>query len=137
MAFDKLIDILQFREGTEEVDDGTNQPIVTTGSIIWGILLRTSILMLLTFIFISKYEYREYWWMSVFLIWLLAIYPGWRQHQIFQRKMEKFTDETLCGSCKYFDSTSQLCRTHDEHPTKSYIPCEGLDWEPKQFEDKH
>ncbi|MGA2297556.1 MAG: hypothetical protein ABSG15_08425 [FCB group bacterium] len=134
---DKVADYLMFREGTEDLE-GEAQPIVTTGSIVWGVILRTAIIMVITFFLIDVLELREYAWFMAFLLWLGATYPGWRQYQKFQEKMKVFKEETLCGQCRHFDSTSQLCKLLDEHPTKDYIPCEGLSWEPLQnFPDEN
>lgn len=135
MGFEKYIDLFMFREGTEEEADGTTQPIITTGSIVWGVLLRSSILIFLTFFLVESVGLRKYWWLLFFVIWFGAAYPGWRQFQLFQKRIKKVEEETLCGSCKHFDSGSQLCRIYDEHVTKDYLPCEGLNWEPTNFEN--
>ena len=127
---DKLIDTFMFREGTEDAD-GELQPVVTTGSIVWGVILRSAILMILCFFFFNEFQLQNYWYLTAFLLWLGAAYPAWRQHKKFQERMEKMKESTLCGSCLHFDFTSQLCKILDEHPTRDYIPCEGLSWEPK------
>lgn len=132
---EKLIDLFMFREGTEEDDAGSSQPIITMGSIVWGLILRSSILVFLSFLLVNNLEYRRYWFVALFLIWFLALFPGWRQFQIYQKRIKKFSDETLCGSCKHFEETGQLCRILDEHPTQNNIPCEGMSWEPKTFEE--
>ncbi len=134
--FDKLIDLFMFRMGTEEDEEGAQQPVITTGSIIWGMILRTAIIVVISFFVVSRYPSSNAVWMLLFALWLIAIYPGWQQFQNFKRKMDKFEEETLCGSCRHFDSSSQLCTIYDEHPTKDYIPCEGLNWEPSQFDSK-
>jgi hypothetical protein len=127
---DKILDIFQFREGTEEESDGSVQPIITAGSVVWGIMFRSFILIMLTFFFMAYFDTRDnIWLVSLFLIWGLAVYPGWRQYQIFNKRIERIEDETMCGSCRHFESTGQLCRIHDEHISKNYLPCEGQDWE--------
>lgn len=131
---DKLKDILLFRQPSEE-DDFRDEPIVTIGSIVWGVLLRTIIVILLITILLESLTLRQYWWFMLFGIWIFAVYPAWKQWSLYHEKVEKFKENTLCGSCKYFDSTGRLCKIYDEHVSVNYIPCDGLNWEPTQFDD--
>jgi len=133
--FDKIAAAFLFREGTEEDENGTLQPVVTVGSIVWGIILRASIIVLFSFFFIQFFRFHGYWWLALFIFWFAAVYPGWKQFQHFDKKIKDIKENTLCGKCKYFESSGQLCKIYDEHITKDYIPCDGLDWEPKSFED--
>ena len=130
MKLDTIIDLLMFRESTD-ADNYSVQPAVTLGSIIWGVLLRGAIIIFLSIIIIQYYELYQYWWTSLFVLWLLTIYPGWNQYVQFTKRMEEFEESTLCGTCKHFLSSSQLCKIYDEHVSKNYIPCEGDAWEPK------
>ncbi|MFN3306595.1 MAG: hypothetical protein ACK42Z_05350 [Candidatus Kapaibacteriota bacterium] len=132
--FNRILDLLLFRIGVEEQDDGRVVPIITTGSIVWGILLRTAVIILLSFLLMSIVENRRYWWITLLFLWLLAAYPGWRQFQFYKKHLEEVTESTLCGKCVHFDETSQLCKLYDEHISENYIPCGGVDWEPKLFE---
>ena len=132
MITDKIIDVIMFREGAD--DDATHQPKITTGSVVWGMLSRSLVLILISTLLLESLKLREYWYFILFLIWAIAIYPGWRQYKHFQEKMETFQEETLCGSCKNFESSSQLCKIYDEHVTKEYIPCQGENWEPNSFQ---
>ncbi len=131
---EKISDALMFREGTEEEADGSLQPIITTGSIVWGILLRSLIVFILSFAIMIYLENRTYGYMFFFIFWFVAAYPGWRQYQLFQTRIKKVEESTLCGSCINFESSSQLCKIFDEHVTRNYIPCEGLNWEPRHFD---
>jgi hypothetical protein len=129
---EKIKDLLLFRHGTKENESGEIKSIITPGSIVWGILLRTFILVISSFILFETVVWtRSYWWFVFFIIWYGAAYPGWRQFQDFNENIEKVEESTLCGSCKHFDKTSQLCKIYDEHITEDYLPCEGVDWEPK------
>ena len=60
---EKIADILMFREGTEEDEEGAQQPIVTTGSIVWGVLLRSAIIVVISFLIIEITGQRN-WWIS-------------------------------------------------------------------------
>lgn len=131
----KLIDIFMFREKSVEDTEGILQPVITTGSIVWGALLRTAIIVIISFFLVTRIDSKEIYWISLFIVWLFAFYPAWRQYNIFRERITKFTEETLCGSCRHFDEQSQLCKIFDEHPTEKYIPCEGLNWEPVSYEN--
>ena len=127
----KIKDIFMFRQSSDE-DDYSEEPNVNSGSIIWGILLRTAIIMVIIILLLENLNFRQYWWFMLFAIWIFAVYPGWSQWRKYHERIEKFSDETLCGSCTYFDKSSQLCKRYDQHVSKENIPCEGLDWEPIQ-----
>ena len=130
MNFDKIIDLFMFREGSDDDNDSQN-PVVTTGSIVWGVMFRLTIVVLLTFMVLSRYDWHEYWWFAFFVVWFFVAYPAYRQYINFSRRMETFEEETLCGTCRHFNSGSQMCTIYDEHVSKTYIPCEGQSWEPK------
>lgn len=126
---EKLKHYLLFKDVSE--DDNHSEPVVTFGSIVWGVLLRTAIVVVITMILMYEFGHSEMWYFSLFLIWLVALYPAWQQYQNYNKRMEKFEEDTLCGSCKHFSPDSQLCKLYDEHVTTTYIPCEGESWEPK------
>lgn len=135
MNFDKIVDAFMFREPSDE-DSFTNKPKVTYGSIVWGVIMRSAILVFLSLIIVNYFALYSYWWFTLFLIWFLAIYPGWTQYQAFSKRIEEFSESTLCGSCKYFEKSGQLCSLYDEHVSKEHIPCDGDNWQPKSFEDQ-
>ena len=120
-----------FRETGDE-DNETDQPVVTTGSVVWGLLLRSAIIIFLSAILINALELRTYWWWVLLGLWFFAAWPAYRQWQQFSSRMEKFEASTLCGSCRHFDPSSQLCKIYDQHVSTNHIPCEGLAWEPKE-----
>lgn len=128
--FEKIIDLFMFREGTPE-DSLTDKPVITMGSIVWGVLLRSFVILLLTAFVIQKYSLQEYWWGALFIIWAFAAFPGYRQYQKFNERMDDFKESTLCGSCRNFEPSGQLCKIYDEHVSKNHIPCDGESWEPK------
>ena len=131
--YEKILDVLMFREGSE-ADSDTNEPQVTTGSIVWGLLLRSAIIIIFSFLLLEKLEFRQYWWLVVFILWFGAAWPAYRQYQKYQQRMKRFVEDTLCGTCRHFDSSSQLCKIYDEHVSRNYVPCEGLSWEPRHFD---
>ena len=71
------------------------------------------------------------WFVTVALLWAYVAYPAYRQYSVFNDHVKHFEVTTLCGQCKHFNPTGQTCFRYDEHVSNDYIPCEGLDWEPK------
>jgi hypothetical protein len=136
---DKFVDVLMFREprNWDSVQsppdyEEEQQPkvIFTTGSIVWGVMLRTALIIFLSIILFERFGLYNYWWYVLFILWFLVAYPGYKHYQKFNEKIEDLQESTLCGSCKYFEPTGQLCTLLDEHVTQDYIPCEGQGWEP-------
>jgi hypothetical protein len=129
IIFERLKDIFLFREGND-IDNILVPPTVTTGSVIWGLLFRSALIIIPSMIVIIAFNKREFWWISAFLFWFFAVYPAYRQYSKFQERIKKIKDDTLCGKCKYFLVESQLCSILDEHIGNNTIPCEGESWEP-------
>ncbi len=77
---------------------------------------------------------RGLWWITAFFVWLVALYPAYKQYTEYNNRIEDFLEDTLCGKCKHFEPSGQLCKLLDVHVTKNSVPCEGLSWEPKSFE---
>jgi len=134
--FDRFIDLLLFRESLED-DNFTNQPTVTSGSIIWGIILRTSLILGVFFLLIIFFNIPFNWWFILFLLWLLVAYPAYKQFQSFDSRIERLNDSILCGSCRYYNSDAQLCKIYDEHVSINHLPCNGESWEPKPYEEEN
>lgn len=130
MKFDKILDYLMFREGGSE-DNLTDQPTVTTGSIVWGVILRSFIVIGITLFFARGYDFQQYWWYAFFAIWFFVGFPAFRQYQKFTERIKELEEETLCGKCRHFNEGAQTCQIYDVHVSKNHIPCEGLEWEPK------
>ncbi|MBX3042807.1 MAG: hypothetical protein KIT33_12900 [Candidatus Kapabacteria bacterium] len=130
MKFDRILDYLMFREGGQE-DNFTDNPAVTTGSIVWGVILRTSIVIIVTLILLKQYDFHQYWWYSFFAIWFFVGFPAFRQYQKFKERIKVLEEETLCGKCRHFNEGAQVCQIYDMHVSKNHIPCEGMSWEPK------
>lgn len=126
---EKIKDAFMFREGSD-FDSILTPPVVTTGSIIWGVLLRSLVIISATSFLVMVLEYRQLWWFSVFAFWFVVAYPAYRQYVKYNNRIDDFSEETLCGKCKYFDSQSQRCDIYDQHVGVGFIPCEGDSWEP-------
>jgi hypothetical protein len=72
------------------------------------------------------------WWMiSIAAIYVLIIHPAIVAYRWFEERNKNVISSTLCSSCRHFDPSAVLCMKYDKHPTENYVPCEGVDWEPK------
>jgi hypothetical protein len=77
----------------------------------------------------------DYWGEKYFVligslfIFLFVLYPAIRAYKIFMENNKPVIENTLCSSCRHFDTSAVLCMKYDKHPSVSYIPCEGNDWE--------
>jgi len=125
-----LLDLFFFKEKEKD-----NKPVITTGAIVWGTLLRSFILMIIAFFAVKKYMLYDHIFLIIFIIWLFVAMPAYNAYKNFDKEMEEFQDTTLCGTCVHFEKSAQLCKIYDQHPTKEFVPCEGQSWEPKSYED--
>lgn len=130
----KIIDLLMFRASQPD-DDYSDKPLITTGSIVWGIIIRSAIIVVAMLLLKDNLQLNKYWYFSLFIFWAFVAYPAYIQYHKFNKRMDSFEEETLCGSCINFERSSQLCKLYDEHVSKNHIPCEGNDWQPKSLED--
>ena len=99
------------------------------GIIFWGII-RTGILIPALWILYGMMEYKYWWWFGILTVYGVIIHPAMIQYRMFLHDNEEIINNTLCSSCKHFDSTAVLCQKYDQHPTLKNLPCKGVDWEP-------
>ncbi len=101
------------------------------GSIIfWGII-RTAILIPTLWHAVKLVEF-QYWWLLITMsVYGVIIHPAILQYQRFMEQNREIILDTLCSSCKHFEQTAVLCSKLDVHPTRDFIPCDGIEWEPK------
>ncbi len=126
----KIINIINFE--TTELSETQTAPVVTTGSIVFGVIIRTALIILISFFLVDYFYFRGNWWVIAVALWFLVAFPAYRRFRKFSEETDAFIEETLCGKCRHFDPTSKLCTVLDEHPTENYIPCDGESWEPRQ-----
>ena len=124
--------------GNDADDDSARfvgvQPIpeITVGSILtWG-LIKTAVLVLLTWFVIERFRLYEYWLVGLGVFWFVVAYPAFLQYQRFKAQTQHLEKNSLCATCCHFDETGHFCRLMDEHVSETYIPCEGLSWEGKE-----
>jgi glucan phosphoethanolaminetransferase (alkaline phosphatase superfamily) len=98
--------------------------------IFWGII-RTGLLILALWFSFDFIDYKFWWSAAIISIYVIIIHPAIIQMQLFKEKNKRILTDTLCSRCKHFDETAILCTKYDQHPTAHYVPCDGVDWEPK------
>lgn len=101
------------------------------GEIVFWTIIRTAVLIPILWLLIFHLEFQFWWAVTVLGIYGVIIHPAVIHYRLFEEKNKDIIEQTLCSSCKSFDRSAVLCLKHDEHPTKSYLPCNGEDWEPK------
>lgn len=110
-------------------------PKITLGSIITQAILKTAILIIGIWFLFEQFDLLGYWWIALFLIWFLVVYPAFRQYEKYQQFEASLREEILCASCRYYDPTGILCTLYDEHVSPHHIPCGGSSWEWKAPDD--
>ena len=101
------------------------------GEIVFWTIIRTAILIPVLWALIFYLEFQYWWAVTIIGIYGVIIHPAVIHYRLFEEKNKDVIETTLCSSCKYFDKTAVLCMKYDKHPSKEYLPCDGLDWEPK------
>jgi hypothetical protein len=105
------------------------------GEIVFWTLIRTALVIPTIWILKDYFEFTWWWLIGLFSLYGIIIHPIIIQYRKFEEKNKTVIDASLCSSCKHFEKTAVLCIKYDEHPTTDFIPCEGLDWEPKSISD--
>jgi hypothetical protein len=101
------------------------------GEVVFWTIMRTAIVIPIIW-FLRDYIDFQFWWsVGLFIIYGVIIHPAVIHYNLFKEKNKDIIESTLCSSCKHFDESAVLCMLYDKHPTKEYLPCAGVDWEPK------
>jgi len=101
------------------------------GDIIFWAILRTAIVIPAVWILKSHIDEQLWWIVIIAAIYGIIIHPIVLSVKRFEAKSKDILESTICSNCKHFDPSAVLCMKHDKHPTKDYIPCDGIHWEPK------
>ena len=101
------------------------------GDIIFWAILRTAIVIPAVWILKSYIDEQLWWIVTIAAIYGIIIHPIVLGVKRFEAKSKDILESTICSNCKHFDPSAVLCMKHDKHPTKDYIPCDGIHWEPK------
>lgn len=101
------------------------------GEIIFWTIVRIVIMIPILWLSESYISSQIWWLISSIAIYVVIIHPAFIHYRLFKTKNKEIFESTLCSTCKHFDESAVLCMLHDKHPTKIFLPCDGLDWEPK------
>ena len=129
---EKFIDIIMFRSPVGPDENPT--PRYTTGSIVLGAIIRSAVVIVLAYAFREYLPFENAWLLTLFAIWGFALFPAYREYQNFAARTESIQTSTLCGSCRYYEKTGQICTMLDEHVSEYFLPCEGEGWEPRNID---
>jgi hypothetical protein len=129
-GLEQVVDLFLLRTSTP--DYASDSPYYTTGSIVTAAIMRVAIIAVVAILLNDMFNSNGWWWTAVlFTFWLVGVFPAWLQYQKFHEDVEKIQAGTLCGACRHFNPTNQLCMVLDEHVTSEEPPCEGEAWEPR------
>ena len=101
------------------------------GDIVFWTIIRTALVIPAVWILQSYIDIQLWWIVSLAGIYGIIIHPAIIHYRLFEEKNKEVVESTLCSTCRHFDRSAVLCMKHDKHPTKDFLPCEGLDWEIK------
>jgi len=101
------------------------------GEIVFWTIIRATVTIIGLWIIESQIDFQLWWIISIAAIYVLVIHPAVVSYRWFEERNKKVIESTLCSSCKNFDPSAVLCIKYDKHPTENYVPCEGVEWEPK------
>lgn len=100
------------------------------GEVVYWTIIRAAIVIPAVWILKDYVDYQLWWYIIIASIYGVIIHPLTIHYRLFEEKNKEVLESSLCSSCKSFDKSAVLCMKHDKHPSKDYLPCEGLDWEP-------
>ncbi len=106
------------------------------GEVVFWTIIRTAIVLPLVWVLKSYLNFDLWWAVSIVAIYGVIIHPAVIHYRLFNERNKEIIEDTLCSTCEHFDKTAVLCLKHDKHPTKDYLPCDGVDWSPKSSKDK-
>ncbi len=101
------------------------------GKIVFWALIRIAFLIPVLWIAIDWVDYKFWWILASLAVYAVVFHPGIIQYKIFKEENKPVLEDTICSQCKHFDESAVLCLKYDEHPAENYIPCDGIDWEPR------
>lgn len=108
---------------------------LTIGEIVFWTLVRAAVIIPVVWFSQPYFDYSLWWMGSAVFIYAGIIHPAIIHFNLYREDNKPIFEGTLCSSCKHFDKSAILCVKHDEHPSTEFLPCEGLDWEPKSVDD--
>jgi len=102
------------------------------GEVVFWTIIRAAVTIPGLWILKGQIDFQLWIFICVAAIYVLIIHPTMVSYRWFEQQNKKVIESTLCSSCKNFDRSAVLCIKYDKHPTENYIPCDGVEWEPKE-----
>lgn len=101
------------------------------GLVVYRVLI--SLVFVISGLWVLKYYIDDTLWFIIAFFSLLGfvIQPAWSAYQDYVKKNKAILTNSICGSCKNYDPSAPVCIKYDENPTETYVPCDGLDWDPR------
>ncbi len=110
---------------------------ISIGSIVYWGIVRLALTIVLLMILYYYLDYGTWWLIGIVSLYIIVVHPIIIQYEMYREQNKLVLESSLCSSCRYFDVTAVLCTKLDEHPSEIYLPCEGMYWEPKSFENEY
>ena len=101
------------------------------GEIVFWTIIRIAVVIPLLWVLEAYISHQIWWLISIATIYAAILHPAVIHYRFFKSINKEVLESTLCSTCTHFDETAVLCMLHDKHPSKIFLPCEGLDWEPR------
>ena len=101
------------------------------GEIVFWTLIRIVVFIPVFWVLKGYIDLQLWFIVGLFVFYGGIIHPAIVGYRKFEENNKNILENTLCSNCKHFDKSAILCIKHDKHPTTNFIPCEGLDWEPR------
>lgn len=101
------------------------------GKIVFWALIRIAILIPVLWYATEWVDYKFWWIIAGMGIYAVVFHPAIIQYRMFREENREVLEDTICSQCRHFDGSAVLCMKYDEHPKEDYVPCDGVDWEPK------
>ena len=102
------------------------------GEVVFWTIIRAAVTIPGLWILKGQIDFQLWILISVAAIYVLIIHPAMVSYRWFEQHNKKVIESTLCSSCKNFNRSAVLCIKYDKHPTENYVPCDGVEWEPKE-----
>ena len=105
----------------------------TMGEVIFWTIIRIVLTIPVVWLLKEYIDFRYWWILGTLAIYGVVIHPAVIHYRLYEKRNKFIIESTLCSTCQHFDKSAILCMKHDKHPTKDFLPCDGLDWEPKNL----
>ncbi len=103
------------------------------GEVVFWTIIRIAITIPILWIGKDFIDFQLWWLITLMAIYGVIIHPTIIHYRLFEDRNKEVIESTLCSTCKHFDKSAVLCMKYDKHPTREFLPCNGIEWEPKSL----